>query len=141
MPPDDRQAQAPTIEDADPVDWVALRAACTIEAIFTELYERVRIDVDSAGKALGDKGSFNLSGNAEQGYFTVKRPAAGAAAEPAVTFNRRSDEIEIDRIGGERLMVTRTWDQEKTRCILHVGGQPMPLWQISQMALYDAFFD
>ena len=97
----------------------------------------MRTDVDAVEKALVSQAPFNLEGNASQGYFKV---VCSEDQLQAVTFNRHVDTITIDRNGAERLTVTRDWDQEKTRCILRVDDQPLPLWRISQMALYDAFF-
>ena len=134
----------PILENQNPIEWVQRRASCTIEAVFSWLFNQVRTDIDAANK-VSDKNNgrnFSMSGNVARGRFAVCQGNEPAIENVMVAFELGEEKIGIDRSPGHKvLVVTREWNLEEASCVLRLDNKPTELWKISQHALYEALFN
>ena len=134
----------PILENQNPIEWVQRRAACTIEVVFSWLFNQVKTDIDAANKVSRKNNgrNFSISGNDARGRFAVCQGDEPAIENVMVAFVRGEEKIEINRSPGHKaLIITREWNLEEAYCVLRLDNKPTELWSISQHALYDVIFN
>ena len=126
--------------NGDPVDWVTRRANCDLEGVFHSLLSQVQSDVEKfksypAKKLRGY--TFNFS--SIKAFAAVNR-LNGERDQATVKFELKEQEISISSEGLHHV-VTKKWDHETATCLLFLDGKRQEVWQISQAALYNLFFE
>ena len=118
-----------------PPNWVAERAKCNLDLTFEALFQVVKRDVDEINKI--HPGDFELEQNSEgtKPMIQVKK-----SDNRKVTFTKSEVAIRINT--PEKIILAHPkWNSETTSCKLIVDNQPLKIWQISQLALGDLFFN
>jgi hypothetical protein len=121
------------------LDWVTVRAACSVEQVFKELHQGVKDDVEAMNLLCEQREeapiamSTHRAGNA----FFVGR---GQAIKPVVRFLLGKDRIEIaDEVSNQTFVVTLTLNNEG-RCKLRIEQEEFEQWQVRRMSLEKLFF-
>jgi len=122
------------------LDWVGVRAACSVQKIFKELTAGVEDDVKAINAVplpWPNQNSIQCSPNRDGTLFVVGR---GNAIKGLVKFHLGTDRIEIvDEASDQTLVVTLTVNDEG-RCKLKVGTEELEQWQVRRRALERLFF-
>lgn len=136
------------LKDEQDTNWVLRRHSCSVEGIFDCLVRRFRKDVGIMNKELSSNGEDVFSVEIMNGgsKAIVRRVASTPfmnrfSAIQQVELQMRGENELIVRYGPSRFIITSEWIQETATCQLHIDGKPAELWQISQKALSDLFFD
>ena len=123
------------------LNWVEKRAACTVAAVFNQLCDGIRTDVEAINSALG---------LTEGDLFQADIHSSGTTI-----IVGRPNEVPRKRIYigivGERIQVLREWEQKKWsvsiglnnegRCTLRLDdGTELEQWQFRKIALESLFF-
>jgi hypothetical protein len=123
------------------LDWVDKRAACTVEAVFNQLCDKIVEDVEAINAAhkLPDLDSFLASPHSDGTTMFVGQP------------NRTPRKRLAIGIVGKRFQVKQEWDgktweasiglNNEGRCILRLDdGTELEQWQFRKKALEGLFF-
>jgi hypothetical protein len=124
-------------------DWVQARSKCSLNGVFDILGEVLDSDVKSANALGRPNARFTFSREAGK-EFIVGRQIDVSSVQPStysVAFELTPDGISVKEVRPEKNLFSATpnftLDGE---CLLAVNGEPMQLWQVSQMALEKVFF-
>ena len=130
-------------------DWVTSRLNCKPKVIFRALLEQVKRDIDRINKAPETdryERSFSVYPAEDGTTFDVRFGLQGRVATCA-SFSASTKEIRIVvnrdiTIGrSTQINVKYEWEPKTLTCILSIDSGPVELWEISQKALYDWFFE
>ena len=121
------------------LDWIAVRNACTLAAVFSELRFAVEGDVNkiNAAHRLDGDEAFTVK-TIEPNGFVVYKVCDGSTKSVRLF-------LEVDRIGiyddfnGQKYAAGITLTNEG-RCILRIAGEELEHWQVRRMALETLFF-
>lgn len=120
-------------------DWVTARSRCSMNALFEQLRNDVRLDIAAWEGLPGREGQIVFDPHND--YFTVTKN--GRPDAPKVTFRFGDNkEIVIESYGRQKTMsfqATLTLNRER-QCRFVVDGQELEGWQVRQMALSPLFF-
>ena len=126
-------------------NWVARRAACTLEAKFHELAEVMRFDIDQINKQpcqARHRQLFDMTKEDMPPCFRVRRYPAERPSDCSgyVTVKLSRKKLEIHS-PTESFEVCPRWNERDLTCDLFIDDAPYDVWRISQKALGDFFFD
>ena len=129
------------------VDWVTARANCTLDSILEELRCGIQKDIET----VNGLPEYRRHKNRVQFYETttgfevcwVPQATPNKMTEEKVIFQKepKNNVILFWGYDEEAKIIRHEWDCETLSCILKINGKSYPLWQISQMALGDFFFN
>lgn len=130
------------------LDWVKVRAACSLVKVFKELHTGAIQDVEQMNlehKSNALKPSFGTTDGSAGTVFMVfqegtPHPGFSEAQSRTGRFSLRDDRIEIRGVSCSVEMTITLTINDKGRCKLRVGGQDLEQWQVRKMALEDLFF-
>jgi hypothetical protein len=125
------------------LDWVGVRSACSLAAVFERLKGEVEEDARKR-QALVPKTEFGyryaFRTDVGQGRISVLLEGADFSQNRSIVFYLREDCIEvIDGKRSSKLKATPTISDDG-ECRLKVNGQERELWQFRKAALEDLFF-
>jgi len=121
------------------LDWIAVRNACTLAAVFSELRFAVEGDANKINAAHGLDGdeAFTVK-TIEPNGFVVYKVRHGS--NKSVRFFLEADRIEIhDDFTGQKYAAGITLTNEG-RCKMRIAGEELEQWQVRRMALETLFF-
>lgn len=139
-------------------NWVAMQAACQIDAVFEDLLKAVEQDVDTMKTVPPEqRGPCQYKYTKQYDHQAIVfrtdefgdnlSSSPGSSVPMAVIFERAPDgqSIQIRQHlmqGNENHNVTLRWNAEKVSCELVWGDEkdPREVWQVSQKALAPLFF-
>ncbi len=126
------------------LDWVAARAACSVDALFESLAQIIESDV-SAIRKVDARSIYRFRHPATSLNVSVTRETDQAVFVRAVILTRDRRSITVTtRMPGDEfhpLFVAMPRLDETGACRLEIDGNPMELWQVSRRALEELFFD
>ncbi len=124
----------------DAPNWVAERAMCNLDRIFTELRDVVERDVEQANHHLS-LGVYRVS-TASSGTprFGVRKDSPLASSTEVIRFVKESYSIQVKH--GTRLIMEAypSWNHQYDCCVLRVGEDEYRVWEFSRLVLEDEFF-
>jgi hypothetical protein len=123
------------------LDWVAARAACSVDTLFEMLAQVIESDVEAIRKVIDTRTVFRLNRPASNKVVVVRDDPSFTYT---VTFTHDGSSINVTTRTREReadpvFMAKPRFDQAGV-CRLELDGQPMELWQVSRKALEGLFF-
>ena len=129
-------------------NWVAERAKCDLEFVFTALNDIVKRDVEEISKVEPEKRhaftfEFQDVSDLSVRRFEITRHdnSVPFRRKTSVFFTQLDTGIEIGSANDEKFQVIAEWDEQKASCRLTVDGVTLEPWQVSQKALASFFFD
>ena len=132
--------EMPTPTDDPRFDWVTARADCTIEAIYRDLVDLVKRDIQRVHRAPARLRRNKRFTHENGRYFVVSR-FDETVDDGAVSFRLGGEGIEICRDDRPLHRISLRWDRGGAQCCILKDGEPCRLWQVSEAALYPLFFD
>jgi hypothetical protein len=123
-------------------DWVNARAKCSLQEVFKELEQGVRVDVEAANGLVsaGDALRFSVTKSFPK-HFTVNRIDDPIRSKGrAIDFIWSDSTIEVRNQNNEALFTASLTLNNEGRCKLKVGDQELEAWQFRRMALERLFF-
>ena len=133
-----------TDQEYKPQNWVAERARCTLASKFEELVEAVRTDVEEINRQVSSVRHGQLFSVEEMEHCTCvrrspERNPRDTSGSVHFTLSRKA--ITVHLPGELAFDVLPKWNETHLRCELFIDDELHDLWQISQKALGDFFFD
>jgi hypothetical protein len=121
------------------LDWVKERAGCTIERMFSLLYQAVEEDVKGINQTLKlpEYYAFLIILSKDGKSFTVRR---AETIRPSVRFAVDGEIIKVSDDAGIRRLEYRIILSDEGRCQLTENGTPLEQWQVRRAALEGLFF-
>ncbi|HWE87767.1 MAG TPA: hypothetical protein VG267_22680 [Terracidiphilus sp.] len=116
------------------LDWVSVRAACTIEKMFEQLHHGIEEDVrriNQIRKYPEDRG-FEVMVSGREFSFTVKR---GETLRPFVRFTIEGESIQVADDADTVKLKYGIAVSDEGRCKLTEHGEDREQWQIRKSAL------
>ena len=135
-----------TLIDETPHDWVTeyaakmeAKTACNGFAVMEALQKQVETDVDKIN-SLDCNINYEIVSASDR--FTIVPMGLDAEKRGNIVFKRNTHKIHVKNGGNSehKFFVTWHWNEEAGKCYLCVDKQKKELWEISKMALSDAFF-
>lgn len=128
-----------------PPNWVAERAKCTIEGAFEELYMRVKEDVCALDSVRYKKKNrvFDVERKNDNEFVVCCFRGNPPKRDPdGIRFYRNLKYLSFRPTNeDESIVVTMKWNQKNVRCDYFIDGKKVEMWQISQRALCEFFFE
>jgi hypothetical protein len=127
------------------LDWVKVRAQCSIQHVFKELELGVCEDVEQAQSLVGpnERIRFSVAKSGTSRFAALRINDPITSISHSVYFSCRRNEIQVSEDGshGEepRMTATLTLTNEG-HCKLKVGNEELYQWQFRRMALEGLFF-
>ena len=130
-------------------DWVLARADCTLQKMFEDISDAMRLDIQKFNALPPEKRPDRLfTHDSENGKFRVFRavrsPLGGLGTtetEPRVSVRKTINSIEVCPNGQASLEITHAWNEETLSCDFLVEGVSLPTWCISQKFLVGFMFE
>jgi hypothetical protein len=124
------------------LDWVTVRAECTVRSVFKRLRCEIEADVRMRNKYLGESSGVSLSvDDKDDDSFVVYRKGPGLAG--SVSFAAIGSSITAIDAVGETMEATIGMN-DNGRCMLRVNGPKNVLeietWQFRKKTLESLFF-
>ncbi len=128
------------------LDWVKVRAECSIAHIFKELELGAREDAEKAQSLVpaNQTTKFSVTKIVGSRFAVVRADDPLSPISQSVYFVCKRNEITVsdDSELGEKLRMTATLTLTNTgHCKLKVGSEELFQWQFRRMALEALFFD
>jgi hypothetical protein len=120
------------------IDWVAALSACSVGAVFEELKQQVRRDVESRNKLRSEYAHYVFRFIPEGDTFVVL--IEGMKIHRTVTFFCRENAIIVQRSKGTPEIEATLTLNDEGECRVKIDGQERELWQMRKMALEELFF-
>jgi hypothetical protein len=124
------------------LDWVEVRAKCSVSQMFKALEHSVRDDVGAMNKLRpqGDQPKFSVVSS--QGQFSVTRREDSVSSETtsSVDFLVEQGQIKV-RTGSSDLLAARVTIADDGRCKFKVKDTELEQWQVRKMSLEQLFFE
>ena len=117
------------------LDWVSVRAKCSMASVFDALKDEVQKDVISQN-SLPDHSKFEVKFN--NGSFTVI--SGDGAVIKAMVFTLTGETIQVKNAARKVLFEAGLTLNDAGECKLKVGDQELELWQFRRRALEELFF-
>lgn len=121
------------------LDWVQVRAICTLDKMFEQLHAAIKndvADINSIRKFPAETG-FEVTESSRAYAFTVKR---AEAIRPWVTFAIIGDRINVTTDSDGKGRDYRITMSDEGRCKLIENGEEREQWQVRKAALEWLFF-
>jgi hypothetical protein len=123
------------------LDWVTVRAECTIRSVFKRLCDETKIDVSTRNKYLSESQknngmSFSVEEKDEES-FVVYRNGSGITSSVSFAIFGTC----IKAIGGGTVTIEATMGMNDSgRCMLRMKGAEIENWQFRRKAMESLFF-
>jgi hypothetical protein len=130
------------MEDAQELNWVKIRAECTIRSIFKQLRREIDIDVVRRNEYLSESQknnnvNFSVEDKDEES-FVVHRKVSGLGA--SVSFMMDGSSIKTIDPTGPATMQATIGMNDSGRCMLRVDRTEIESWLFRKKALESLFF-
>ena len=130
-------------------DWVLARADCTLQKMFEDITDAMKLDIQKFNALPPEKRKDRLfTHDPESGKFRVFRAANSqlgelgkTETEPCVYVRKASNNIEVCPNGRPSFDITHAWNEETLSCDFLVGSISLPIWRISQKILVGFMFE
>lgn len=125
------------------LDWVTVRASCTVECVFQELREEIKSDITTRNKLLTglqkeDSISFHLKPDSENSFAVVRN---GLNIVSRTTFKCERSAIQAFNGAGVQIIEARLTLNDQGECRLVVDGCELTRWQFRKRTLQSLFFE
>lgn len=125
------------------LDWVAVRAGCTVEAIFNNLCDEIEVDVATVNsiRELSERYRFKAEMMSGGTTIVVAQPMLVPRARAFIGIAQGKIHVRQDWIGGENWSVSVGLN-DAGKCTLRLEDQTeIERWQFRRRALERLFFD
>jgi hypothetical protein len=125
------------------LEWVKVRAECTLRRILKRLRDEIMLDVAQRNQYLTDSQKdghigFELEDDEAKGEFLVIRNGQGIHV--VFTFGIVGSEIYVSDGAGATILKATIGMNDSGRCVLRVNGCGVETWQFRKKTLEDLFF-
>jgi hypothetical protein len=123
------------------LNWVPLRAKCSVIEVFERLREEAQMDVTEREKIRESekRSDYHFKFIDGNDTFTIALEG-GLDVRRRVRFSLKESHIEITKDDGSSLLASTALNEEG-RCVLRINNQNCERWQVRKMALDHLFFE
>lgn len=139
----------------NPVNWVANKGQCTARAVLDVFMAHIKEDVEEMNSlplSRRQNCKFEVTQDSCDGTITVKKLVENPTGHDCVgmqkgktmfELNHEQNKINVLYGKDKTFTIKLTWNSEKAECLFTVQEKQriFSLWKISQMALYELFFN
>lgn len=124
------------------LNWVKVRAGCSIEQMFLLLAQVVDSDAQAMADVARRGFNFEFQKLSEDRFSVTRHRNLGGLLEgDAVVFVRNDQGVTVSDGRSSAVIVTaKPAVDANGECRFEVAGKPVELWQVSRLALEDFFF-
>jgi hypothetical protein len=125
------------------LDWVTVRAECTMRSVLKQLSDEIKIDIAMRHKYLSESQKthgvvFSVEERTTDESVIVFREGQGLSG--SVSFAIVGSAIKVIDASGATLLEATIGLNDSGRCMLRVNGSDLETWQFRKKALENLFF-